>query len=130
MVFGTFDGVHEGHLDFFRQAKKLGDYLVVIIARDENILRIKKHLPERGERQRLSDMRKVRMANEVMLGDKKDPFRLIKKIKPDMICLGYDQKAYTKNLKEELKKRGLNSQIFRAKAYKPKKLHSSLLNKK
>src|SRR3989344_5438626 len=34
MVFGTFDILHVGHLDFFKQARKLGDYLLVVVARD------------------------------------------------------------------------------------------------
>lgn len=29
LAFGTFDGLHEGHEDFFRQAKKFGDNLIV-----------------------------------------------------------------------------------------------------
>ena len=42
MVFGTFDGLHEGHLDFFRQAREYGDYLIVAVARDVNVKKIKK----------------------------------------------------------------------------------------
>ena len=41
MLFGTFDGLHEGHFDLFRQAKKYGDYLVVVVARDVNVKKIK-----------------------------------------------------------------------------------------
>lgn len=31
LVFGTFDGLHERHIDFFRQAKACGDHLTVIV---------------------------------------------------------------------------------------------------
>ena len=41
MVFGTFDYLHEGHKDFFRQAKQYGDELVVVVARDETVKQIK-----------------------------------------------------------------------------------------
>ena len=37
LIFGTFDGIHEGHLNLFKQAKKYGDYLIVVVGRDENI---------------------------------------------------------------------------------------------
>ena len=37
IVFGTFDILHQGHLDFFRQAKQYGDYLIVAVAHDENV---------------------------------------------------------------------------------------------
>ena len=30
MVFGTFDGVHPGHENFFEQAKQHGDYLIAV----------------------------------------------------------------------------------------------------
>ena len=41
MVFGTFDGLHKGHLNFFKQAKKLAQksFLIVSIARDLNVLK-------------------------------------------------------------------------------------------
>ena len=34
MCAGTFDIVHKGHIYFLEQAKKFGDYLVVVVARD------------------------------------------------------------------------------------------------
>ena len=55
MVFGTFDGLHEGHLNFFRQAKKLspGALLIVSIARDRNIKIIKGRASKFTERERM-----------------------------------------------------------------------------
>ena len=43
MVFGTFDGVHKGHINFFKQARVLSKnpYLIVSIARDKNVKKIK-----------------------------------------------------------------------------------------
>ena len=37
ICFGTFDILHLGHVNFFKQAKSLGDELVVVIARDVNV---------------------------------------------------------------------------------------------
>lgn len=34
MVFGVFDGLHPGHRAFLRQARKKGDKLIVVVARD------------------------------------------------------------------------------------------------
>jgi len=47
MVFGTFDGLHKGHLNFFWQARKLAvdSFLVVSIARDKNVIKIKGKSP-------------------------------------------------------------------------------------
>ena len=54
VVFGIFDGVHEGHRSLFRQAKKHGDELVVIVGRDSASLKWKgkrpKHLEETRRR--------------------------------------------------------------------------------
>ena len=46
MVFGTFDGLHPGHLSYFKQARKYGDYLIAIVALDENVLQFKGHRPK------------------------------------------------------------------------------------
>lgn len=35
ITYGTFDLLHYGHLNLLRQAKELGDYLVVAISTDE-----------------------------------------------------------------------------------------------
>jgi cytidyltransferase-like protein len=43
MVFGTFDFLHKGHLNFFKQARSLAKnpYLIASVARDYNVKRIK-----------------------------------------------------------------------------------------
>ena len=41
MVFGTFDIIHKGHINMLIQAKKLGDFLVVVLACDKTIEAVK-----------------------------------------------------------------------------------------
>ena len=130
MVFGTFDGLHEGHKNFFKQARKYGDYLLVVVGRDENVEKMKGHLPQRNENERMDELKKCDLINEVRLGHESDPFALIEEIKPDVICLGYDQQGYANNLDQNLKQRGLNIKIFRMRSFKPDVFHSSILNKK
>lgn len=127
LVFGSFDGLHFGHLNFFKQAKEYGDYLIVVIARDATIKRIKNKSPLKNEKQRLKEIRKCKLVNEAVLGREDNPYLIIKKIKPDVICLGYDQKVFSDDLPEELKKMGLKTKIFRMDPYKPKKFHSSII---
>jgi len=129
MVFGTFDGIHKGHLDFFEQAKAYGEYLIVVVGRDGTVAKVKSRRPERSEKKRVFDLRKYKIANKVLLGGKDDPYGVIERIKPDVIGLGYDQKSFTLNLKNELKKRNLAIKIVRLKAYKPKIYHSSKIRK-
>ncbi len=128
LVFGTFDRLHNGHLNFLRQAKKYGNYLTIVVARDSTVKRLKKHLPFQKEKTRLKTLQKSKLADEVLLGNKNNPFKIIKKIEPDIICLGYDQKTFTAELPEELKRMDLKTKIIRLKPYRPRKYHSSIIN--
>ncbi len=41
MTFGTFDMFHPGHEYYLSEARKLGDTLITIVARDVTVTRIK-----------------------------------------------------------------------------------------
>lgn len=130
MVFGTFDGLHEGHLNFFEQAKKYGDFLIAVAGRDVNIKKIKGHFPKKRERERFTYLQKCKLVDKPVLGYEDDVYKIIETLKPNVICLGYDQSSFSKNLKKELKKRKIKIEIFKMKPYKPEEMHSSILNKK
>jgi len=129
LVFGTFDGLHEGHKDFFRQARMYGDYLIVVVGRDSTVSRVKKRLPKFNENERLKAVQEVFLVDEARLGNEnKPPHEIIREIKPDIICLGYDQTHFTDKLAEDIKAMGLTIEIKRLQPYKPEIYHSSLLN--
>ena len=90
MVFGTFDILHKGHEYVLRKAKEYGDYLIIVLARDKTVLKIKKRKPVYNEKKRLENLRKLKIANKIILGSLKDKYSQIIKEKPDIICLGYD----------------------------------------
>jgi len=50
MAAGTFDLLHPGHIDFLKQAKKEGDYLIIVIATDETSGHDKGKPPRLGRR--------------------------------------------------------------------------------
>ena len=129
MVFGTFDLLHQGHLDFFKQAKKFGKNLIVVVARDETVEKVKGKFPDNDEDNRVEEIKKSGLAEMVLLGNKgADKYWLIKKYQPDVICLGYDQEFFIHNLREELDKNGLEkTEIIRLKSYYPEKYKSSIL---
>ncbi len=129
MLFGTFDGLHEGHFDLFRQAKKYGDYLVVVVARDVNVKKIKNRLPIRNENKRLEELKQSKLVNEVLLGNENDPYKIIKELRPDVICIGYDQNSFNNNLVKKLEDFALNTKIYTLKPYKPEQFKSSIINK-
>ncbi len=128
MCMGTFDILHPGHLDYFRQAKKHGDYLVVVVARDANVLKDKGRLPRRTEKERYQNVAVQAIVDKAVLGNEGDKLKIVEQEKPDIICLGYDQAVDETKLQEILKQRGLTPLIVRAKPYFPEKYKSSLLS--
>ena len=125
LLFGTFDILHPGHQSLFQQARRYGDTVVTVIARDSTVKKLKKHSPFFTEKQRQKNLQKTHWANKVFLGDKKNYFKIIKKIKPDIICLGYDQKFFIKDLKEKIGEWELKIKIVKLKSFHPKKYKSS-----
>ncbi len=126
MCTGTFDILHKGHLDLFKQAKKHGNYLIVVIATDKNVQQ-EKGKPRHTAEERKQKVAELNIVDKVMIGNEEDKLKIVEQEKPDVIMLGYDQKIDDNQLKQELKKRKLNPKIIRAKAYQPEKYKSSLL---
>jgi len=113
LVFGTFDLVHPGHVHFFTEAKKFGDELFVVVARDETVLKVKGKLPLHDEQERLRQIKSLDIVNKAILGNKDDKFKVIEELKPNVICIGYDQNSFNNNLQDELLKRKLNIKVIK-----------------
>jgi len=130
MVFGTFDLVHKGHLSFFRQAKKLGDRLIVVAARDKSVFDAKRCWPKNKEKIRVKTLRKIDIIDKALLGSKTHNFyRTVRRFKPAVLALGYDQKPSIPALKKDLLKHRIkNVKIIRLRAYRPDIYKSSKLS--
>ena len=120
LIFGTFDIVHAGHLALFQQAKRFGK-LVVVVARDTTVKKVKGQLPFHTERERKSFLEHMDYIDTVILGDTRDMYRAIRRLKPDVIGLGYDQNFFVDKLKQTIHDIGKEIHIVRFKAYKPKR---------
>lgn len=127
MVFGTFDYLHAGHENLFEQAKKYGDYLIAIIALDHTVKKIKSQETDHSEKERLKNLQATGWADKVILGDNKDKAKAIKQYRPDIIALGYDQFAFTYNLKQVILKEKMDTKIVRLQPYKPEMYKSSII---
>lgn len=130
LAFGTFDQFHLGHEAYLKQTRALGDELVVVIARDETVKKIKGRYPEWNEFERKNAVEKSGIADEVILGDLYDKYKVIKKIKPDIIALGYDQFVFTYLLEKFLIDEKINAKIMRMQPYKAHIYKTSLLKNK
>ena len=148
IVFGTFDIFHPGHRDFFRQAKEFGDFLVVVVARDRNVEKIKGNQPKNSEQKRLESIKKYELVDKATLGNgneadkskvvknlsgrkiKEDyKYKILQEEKPDVICLGYDQRVNEKELQKKLKEYRMDKvKVVRLKPYREDIYKSSLLS--
>jgi cytidyltransferase-like protein len=127
MAFGTFDLLHEGHKNYFKQAKEHGDFLVVAISRDSNAQKYGKHLMNK-EHQRMLDVYDCELVDEAMLGcECEDLFQILLNEKPDVICLGYDQIIQEVDIEKYLEEHDLKAKVLRMKPYKPEIYKSTLL---
>jgi FAD synthetase len=129
LVFGTFDMVHPGHISLFREAKKLGDHLTVVVARDRTVEELKGRKPKINENERLEHVSELSLVDKAVLGNSHDKYAVVEKTRPDVICLGYDQISFTEELEAELKKRRIKAKIVRLKPYKEDMYKSSKLNR-
>jgi len=103
-VAGTFEIIHPGHLKLLEYASKLGD-VYVIIARDSNVEKIKGRRPLISENERLKVIKAIRYVKEALLGDQKDFLESVRRIRPDIVLLGPDQKFDEEELAETIYKR-------------------------
>lgn len=129
MCAGTFDVIHPGHLYYLSEAKKYGDKLVVVVARDDTSQTFKGSKPIHNEKERLEAVRMLKIVDEAVLGKQGNIFNIVEEIRPDAICLGYDQKVQKQQLEDELKKRGLKAEVIRIGAYMEHVYKSSKMRK-
>jgi len=129
MAAGTFDLLHPGHIDFLKQAKKEGDYLIIVVATDETSGHDKGKPPIWNQEKRKQGIENLNIADKVVIGNPGDKLKIVEQEKPDIICLGYDQEYNPAKMSEDLKKRGISVEIKRMKPFHPEKYKTSLLRK-
>lgn len=93
MVFGVFDGLHEGHQYFLTQAATYGS-LIVVVAPDLAVQHLKHKKPKHSQDERLAAVREFMPEAIVVLGDERQgTYEVVKTHRPAMILLGHDQRA-------------------------------------
>ena len=88
---GCFDIIHVGHVRYLKEARNLGDVLVVGLNSDESVRSIKgmnRPIVPQGERAEvLSSLRDV---DYVVIFNEPDPYNTIAAVKPDILVKGGD----------------------------------------
>jgi FAD synthetase len=130
MVFGVFDGLHDGHRFFLNEAQNYGDELIIVVTLDDTVKWMKDESPIYSLPIRIQNLEKEYPKAIVIPGDNKsNTWNVIKTHDPDIIVLGYDQGKIEKSLFDLQLKFGFEIRVIE-KNYKGNKLHSSLLRKK
>jgi len=91
-VSGYFDPVHEGHIEYFKLARKLGDKLIVILNSDKQA-EMKKGRAFMSENGRKTVLESLEMVDEVIISVDEDRSVCdsIKRINPDIFANGGDR---------------------------------------
>ncbi|HTK03863.1 MAG TPA: adenylyltransferase/cytidyltransferase family protein [Alphaproteobacteria bacterium] len=92
LVGGCFDILHFGHVHFLKEAKKLGNYLIVALESDANIKKLKGSTrPIHNQHQRKEILESLQFVDQVLiLGEdmKDEDYRnLVKNLKPSFIAV-------------------------------------------
>lgn len=130
MIFGTFDMIHPGHEDFFRQARALSDkpYLIVSVARDAAAEQHRGFAPRYSECERCNQIAEHSLVDKAVLGNEEGYVEHIVREAPDIIALGYDQGGkYVERLEIDLAAAGFFPLIVRLEAFQPETFKTSKL---
>jgi len=88
---GCFDIIHIGHVRYLKEAKKLGDILIVGINGDESVKTLKgEGRPIIPEKERAEILSSIKWVDYVVIFYEINPESLITKIKPDIHVKGGD----------------------------------------
>ena len=89
---GCFDILHVGHIRYLKQARRLGDVLIVGLNSDKSVSAIKPGRPLNSEKNRAEVLAALTVVDYVVIFSEKTPYNLIKALKPDTLVKGGDWK--------------------------------------
>src|SRR5262249_48633207 len=88
---GCFDLLHPGHINYLREARALGDLLIVAINSDASVQRIKgSQRPILNEQERAGVLDGLEMVDYITIFDEETPQVLIAALVPDILVKGGD----------------------------------------
>ena len=129
LATGVFDLLHLGHLRFLQESKRKGgpgSKLVVVVARDKTVFRRKGKGPVIPEDQRRELVGALRAVDRAILGREEiDLLGILKEVKPNIVCVGYDQDEIRTAVTRLITKQGLPIKVVRIRRFGPTGLNSS-----
>ncbi len=92
LAFGVFATLHPGHLAFLAAARRHGDRLVVVITPDARVRKEKGYSPLLTTRERMRLVAALKGVDRVVSGDRTFRWSIIRRLRPDVVAVGYDQR--------------------------------------
>ena len=124
---GCFDLIHLGHIRYLKEAKSLGDILVLGLNTDSSVKLLKGEsrpiIPEQDRAEILSAME---MVDYIVLFSEETPYNLIKEIKPDILVKGADYEGKEVVGRDIVEKNGGEVKLIK---FEPGKSTTELINK-
>jgi FAD synthetase len=129
LASGVFDLLHFAHVKYLEEAKKAGGSdaeLVVVVATDHTVEKRRGEKPVIPENQRVALVDSLKIVDRAILGyESLGIGKVIERIKPDIIALGYDQRDIEKITRDYLRKKGLRVKVVRIGKFGEDELNSS-----
>jgi len=129
LASGNFDLLHLGHVRYLEEAKRAGGEnaeLIVIVARDSTVEKMKGKKPVMSEDQRRSLVEALKVVDEAILGyEELDINKVLEKIRPDIIAVGHDQEGMEKAVRKAVAEKELKIQIVKIGKFGKEELNSS-----
>lgn len=93
---GCFDILHVGHVRYLKEARELGDLLVIGLNTDASVRRLKGPTrPVQNESARAEILAALACVDFVALFDEETPEQLIQRVRPDVLVKGGDYSIAT-----------------------------------
>jgi len=129
LASGTFDLLHLGHVKYLEEAKRAGGRnaeLIVIVARDSTVEKRRGTKPIVPENQRRALVDSLKVVDYAILGyEDFDIEKVIQKIKPDVIALGYDRSDIQQAVRDYVKENRLVIKVVKISKFEDEELNSS-----
>jgi len=89
---GVFDILHPGHIRYLRDARALGDLLIVGVNSDRSVKALNKapDRPINPEHERAEVLEALASVDAVVVFDEEDPHAIITALQPDILVKGAD----------------------------------------
>lgn len=117
-VWGKFDGLHPGQLEFLRHARDLGDELYAVVIPNGKVEENSGGLPAKTVEERRKELIGLEIITDAYIDCLSDGLQSILRLRPDVFAFGHDQRTqWEEKLQQYLFSQGLNPKYIYLEIY-------------